>query len=566
MSLKHRTNTDYILAAVALIGELEDEYKRVHRRQQDDLPAHIKGNAYYEYQGPGNTDNRYYVDLPNKSHAAVEFVQVNDTYHWVGLLWKSDSWVTTKRGILKRPQLGWWQETDPQHPDYVSPEHFSPTLHTAIEQSPHEEILAGGIHHIATLQGSNPFTEQEPILPQIESAVEQGHNIPLDITPAAAIYPQLSIRTTMAGQQGEINVATGQTAQSEQRINVINNPSNGALKGNPPPIFTGDRSTTRKFINNFDLWKALNRHNDIMKKPFSRVVTLLTYMDGSLVDAQKEEQMHKLQEAIDDGTQEDDKDHWDSFMGRFKSAFTNQNQREEAYQKLCKLKQGENLDDFFAKFKQLTHEAGVPLDDKGTIELLKHAMKPPLTRAIIHSPSFDPNADTPWTFKKWEEQARKSHQQWLAASQFSQQKAGLYKAFGLAPKQNQGRSNQYGRNRNSGPRTTSQGGHAMDVDAAKMEQTHSDAKKKQLMDENKCFYCEIKGHQARVCRKKMADRAKNGKITDNDTPTVRSQGPIDMTPNDIASFLTENMGSLDEDTKLDIIETLMPKDFPQAQN
>jgi len=68
-------------------------------------------------------------------------------------------------------------------------------------------------------------------------------------------------------------------------------------------------------------------------------------------------------------------------------------------------------------------------------------MKPPLTRAIIHSPSFDPNTETPWTFRKWEEQARKSHQQWLAAAQFTQQKQGLYKAFGITPKTNQGRSN-----------------------------------------------------------------------------------------------------------------------------
>jgi len=105
----------------------------------------------------------------------------------------------------------------------------------------------------------------------------------------------------MAGQQEEINIATGQTGQEAQRINVITNPANGALKGNPPPIFNGDRSTIRKFINNFDLWKALNWHNDVMRKPFSRVVTLLTYMDSPLVDAWKEEQMHKLQEAMDDG-------------------------------------------------------------------------------------------------------------------------------------------------------------------------------------------------------------------------------------------------------------------------
>jgi len=62
----------------------------------------------------------------------------------------------------------------------------------------------------------------------------------------------------MATQQEEINVTTGQSEQEVRNINVITSPANGALKGNPPPIFTGDRSTTRKFINNFDLWKAIN--------------------------------------------------------------------------------------------------------------------------------------------------------------------------------------------------------------------------------------------------------------------------------------------------------------------
>ena len=179
-----------------------------------------------------------------------------------------------------------------------------------------------------------------------------------------------------------------------------------------------------------------------------------------------------------------------------------------------------NLDNFFAKFKQLANEVGVPLDDKGTIETLKHAMKPPLTRAVIHSPNFYPNTESPWTVKKWEEQARKSYQQWLAASQFSQQKQGLYKAFGLTPTQNQGKGNQYGRNRTSGPCTTFQGGHAMDIDASRMGQTYSDAKKKQLMDKNKCFYCEIKGHQARICCKKIPDHAKSGKTADNNISTV----------------------------------------------
>jgi len=39
-----------------------------------------------------------------------------------------------------------------------------------------------------------------------------------------------------------------------------------------------------------------------------------------------------------------------------------------------------------------------------------------------------------------------------------------------------------------------------------------------------------------------------------------------MTPTDILDFLKKNMGLLDEDTKLSIIESLMLKNFTQAQN
>jgi len=253
----------------------------------------------------------------------------------------------------------------------------------------------------------------------------------------------------MEGQQEEINVATGQAQQEAQRINVITNTSNGALKGNPPPIFNGDRNKTTKFLLNWDLWHAVNQANDTMKKPFSRIVTILSYMDGTCVDAWKGEQLLKLQEAADNGAQEMDEDLWTDFMERFKNAFVNQNCRSEAYQELCKLKQGDSLDDFFTKFKQLAHEADVPLDDKGTIETLKHAITQGLTSTIINSPTFDPTTKTPWTFKEWEEQARKSHLKWKAAAKFTQRRQGIFQAFKLTPRQvNNPRRGSYGRNNN----------------------------------------------------------------------------------------------------------------------
>ena len=345
--------------AVVLIGSL-DQNKRVHRRQQVDLPEHVKGEAYFENHGSGHRDTRYYLDLPKKSHGAVEFVKVEDDNFWVKILWKDNQWITNQGGVLHTQKLGAWRETDPQHPYHVSPEHFSPTLHTAIEQ-PGEEILAGGVHHITTLQGSHPFTEQAPILPQIEAAVHQGIPIPLDTIPAGAVQPQLSIQTTMA-EQIDTTIA-GPEGQPQSNINVITHNTNGTFKGNPPPIFNGDRSKSRTFLTTFYLWRLTNKHNDTMRKPYSCITALLSYMSRPQVDSWKEEQLGKLIKEIHDGTQETDKVLWDNFIEAFKQAYTNTNLREEAYQAICKLCQKESLDEFFANFKRLARDANVSLDD-----------------------------------------------------------------------------------------------------------------------------------------------------------------------------------------------------------
>ena len=322
-----------------------------------------------------------------------------------------------------------------------------------------------------------------------------------------------------------------------------------------------------------------------MKKPLSRVVTLLSYMDGDKVDTWKEEQMHILNKAASDGVQEMDKELWDNFIERFRNAFTNQNQREESYQKLCKLKQEESLDNFFAKFKQLAFEAGVPLDDKGTIETLKHGMNKGLTSAIINSPKFDPTADIPWTFKQWEEQACQSHLKWKAAAEFTQRRQGLFQTFKLSPRQNNnpGRGG-YGRNNNWRNNrydrcTTSQGGHHMDIDATVTTdinatasgQQHSEAKKAELMKSNLCFYCEKQGHRASNCHKKQADRGNfSGQYGNNyREPAKAHTAPImpDISNLDtFANYLKDNMDSFSEDTRLGFVEKLMGKDFPEALN
>jgi len=332
---------------------LGNKHIQIFRRQQDDLPAHVTKEAYFEYHEGNDLRNGYYVDTPSRKHIPVEFIQANDTYLWVQIRLLNNTWQTNQGGIIRTSKsLGWWIISDPQHPNHA-------------------------------------FYEQEARVPLTIAAVTTALQ-QLPTRPNTPDHP-----TAMEGQQEDINVATGQAQQEAQRINVITSPSNGTLKGNPPFIFDGDRNKTTKFLLNWDLWHAVNQNNDTMKKPFSRIVTMLSYMDGTRVDAWKGEQLLKLQEAADNGVQETDEDLWTDYIERFKNAFTNQNRQGEAYQELCKLKQGDSLNDFFAKFKQLAFEAGVPLDDKGTIETLKHAMTQGLTSAIINSPTYNPTAKTP---------------------------------------------------------------------------------------------------------------------------------------------------------------------------
>jgi len=169
---------------------------------------------------------------------------------------------------------------------------------------------------------------QEPILPQIEATIQQGIKIPLHTAPAAAVLPPMTEQTN-----------AGDAAAAASNINIITHNSNGALKGNPPFIFDGNRQLSKKFLLAFQLWRMINKSNDTMKRPYSRVIAALSYMDGPKVDSWKEEQTIRLDDEVGSGTLETDKSLWDNWMEAFLAAFTNTNRRAEAYKELCKLKQ-----------------------------------------------------------------------------------------------------------------------------------------------------------------------------------------------------------------------------------
>jgi len=259
------------VAAIVLLGDLTDERKKVNRRQVDNLPSHIKGQAYFEdYSGssrPYNTSTGYYLNRPKKKHCAVEFVQVEGEDFWTSLHWSSteDHWYTARPALIPRNNqwgLGWWSLNDPQHPDYANPEEFAeastegPHLPIEAHPGPEEEILAGGLHHIVTLGGTSPLSPQEPILPQIEQAVAQGISIPVDVTPAAQILPPITVTTSGDNTLKYIPMsqpAQASVSQSGQTITVTTT-NGGGLKGTPPQPFEGDRDKSHAFLVTFGIF------------------------------------------------------------------------------------------------------------------------------------------------------------------------------------------------------------------------------------------------------------------------------------------------------------------------
>ena len=414
-----------------IIGELDKTHKHVQRRQADNLPNHIKGQAYFEshpkLRGRANPDTGYYIST-GTDKLAVEFITANGEDNWTQLRRETDgTWYTTKEALVPKENrlLGWWNIDDSQHPDFFihHPEHAL---------APPEETLAGGLHHIVTLQGATPFTPQTPILPQIEEAATQGIVIPVDIAPIVSTLPVTSTSTpditpaqppvvpsapvivatsgpntltyippTISGQEGGSGQGTGGAASiaatsggTGQTVTVAAVSTNGGLKGTPPPHFSGDRDTSHNFLVNFSIFKFTNRNNDAMSNPATCITTALTYMGRTLVNPWKEQQMMELQACITRGTTDIDEVHWRTFEQAFKDTFYNTNVKAEAYQKLENLKMKDNLDVFISKFKRLVTASGIDINSHSIIHLFKKGLASGLTTAIINSQNYDPR--NPW--------------------------------------------------------------------------------------------------------------------------------------------------------------------------
>jgi len=323
------------------------------------------------------------------------------------LQFDNQCWYITEDSLILtyNSDLGWWRIDDPQHPDY-----FDKAVASTSQAPPTEQFVAGALHHVATLGGTHPLSPEtglSPVTDTIKEATIQGKDIPVNIPPVIIHTPAIIAAAAVPAPAFIAPAPIPAPALMAAPAAAANR----ALRGNPPPIFDGDRIKSNDFLLAFCIYKFTNRAHEVMTNPATRTTTALSYIAGLLVEAWKEEQLMLLEHNIANNVAEGDEVHWTTFITNFQNAFTNTNKKNDAYRELQALKHKDDLDMFITRFKQLVTAAELDINSHGVLEIFKQGLKQALIQNVLTIPDYDPN--TTYTFTEMEKHVCDLHLCWI---------------------------------------------------------------------------------------------------------------------------------------------------------
>src|SRR3984893_3419250 len=150
-----------------------------------------------------------------------------------------------------------------------------------------------------------------------------------------------------------------------------------ALDGHPPARFTGDKKKALQFINEFELWRRLNKEYRTMKNPADRVTLALSYIRVDKVNGWVFRQFGELGRKVDGCLPhappthlETDEALWSDFTTEFRRTFLH-TAPERAYAALQKLIMiGLDIDEYITQFDTLLSRTTWSHMEKGTLSLL----------------------------------------------------------------------------------------------------------------------------------------------------------------------------------------------------
>jgi len=127
------------------------------------------------------------------------------------------------------------------------------------------------------------------------------------------------------------------------------------LVGEPPTIYDGERKKTTLFINEWELYWAVNNDNALMINPYRRAMFFLTYIKGSWVNEWVMAVNRWLARQIQGGIATNDERLWNKVASSFTRCFADSLAKENAQAILragVKMK-GEDIDAYVVEIEEL---------------------------------------------------------------------------------------------------------------------------------------------------------------------------------------------------------------------
>ena len=395
----------------------------IERRSTNDLLPEVLGKVYW-VEGLGY---RLDVELKDDTTKVFDVEFIND--NWYLLEETNEGYKTNASAKIPENELGtgYWPSAHPKNPKNLVLA-VAPTF---------GDFLA---------QGLSTMTQNQP-----------------DPT------PQINMGGAPVAATNEPETTTGQ--------------GSGSLKGKAPEIFNGERTKSKSFLSDLNIYFTLNRNKPDVKNCYSRTLIALSFIKGPTVINWVETQFAKIKDQLRHlcGNDEYDELLWDQFEERFKKAFISSTVKEDAFVKMESLKmKADRLDEYIAEHTTLVAELEWDHDEEISCQTFRKGLPPPLAKRVIEMEGM------PVSLTMWIKQTQKHHARWA-----------MSKALGYQGRKENlsSKLSRWTPRENNREKKKERDPDAMDVDFTQM---HPD-KKEQLMKAGKCFRCEKQGHLSREC-------------------------------------------------------------------
>ena len=531
----------------------------VPRRSSDDLPVHVKG--IIRWYPDAQPQASYYVPKkysPSGDFEPLEFIN----NQWFGLFGHPETSTThlctrasTAIPITNHLSIGYWDITDPEHPD------FTPgTIETIVVDPPSPPSGTITVYVTPPENTPTPQTHYSSPTPRLTMASTNTVTFPAAPSPTTIpiqpTQPQPTITMSASATGGRSGGGGGGGGGAAPVAAAAPTPSNGSMQGIQPPIFDGTCAQADDFWAQFRRYKMVNRTHDSMTKAYDRVLTALTYIRGPMINDWVNTQENNLITRTDttkpNHVREDDEVLWAEFETAFHDAWTDTSKKQNTYDQLMKLTMmGWDIDTYIATFERLALAAGWALDAEGTIVRFREGLS-----KGIHSKALDRDK-IPRTMDEWKAAAR---------TEVARAKE----------KYNAGLTNTQHRNQQNRHYNTTQSQHCaptqtnpnpnivpMDVDTTSMTNFKklTPEERTQLAKEGRCFRCRLQGHVARNCPKNINNTQM--KVRETTTDKSADSTTLKLTKAQQIRALEESMAEEERAEYLDARD--MGQDFWSAR-